>query len=112
MKQTEIDVQKRRTSSWSLGLDHRHYIGPAVLDAGVRYQKGTRWFGALPAHEERHDKDNPSYATAKAEIIQLSASLNIPFKLSNEQFQHRIEYQRQWSNTPLTPQDQFSIGSR
>ncbi|TNH42226.1 ShlB/FhaC/HecB family hemolysin secretion/activation protein [Photorhabdus luminescens] len=112
IKQTEIDAQKRRTSSWSLGLAHRHYIGPAVLDAGGRYQKGTRWFGALPAFEERRDKSSPDYATAKSEIIQFSASLNTPFTLANEKFWHLIEYQRQWSNTPLTPQDQFSIGNR
>ncbi|MDE9566051.1 ShlB/FhaC/HecB family hemolysin secretion/activation protein [Xenorhabdus bovienii] len=112
IKDTEIEGQKRRTSSWNLGLDHRHYIGAAVLDAGIRYQKGTRWFGALPAYEERNDRDSADYATAKSEIIQLSASLNTPFTLGNQQFQHRVEYQRQWSNTPLTPQDQFSIGNR
>nr|WP_306310598.1 ShlB/FhaC/HecB family hemolysin secretion/activation protein [Xenorhabdus aichiensis] len=112
IKDTEIEGQKRRTSSWNLGLDHRHYIGAAVLDAGIRYQKGTRWFGALSAYEERNDRDSTDYATAKSEIIQLSASLNTPFTLGNQQFQHRVEYQRQWSNTPLTPQDQFSIGNR
>ncbi|MGJ0636550.1 ShlB/FhaC/HecB family hemolysin secretion/activation protein [Xenorhabdus bovienii] len=112
IKDTEIEGQKRRTSSWNLGLDHRHYIGAAVLDAGIRYQKGTRWFGALSAYEERNDRDSADYATAKSEIIQLSASLNTPFTLGNQRFQHRVEYQRQWSNTPLTPQDQFSIGNR
>ncbi|WP_072164793.1 ShlB/FhaC/HecB family hemolysin secretion/activation protein [Photorhabdus aegyptia] len=112
MKQTEIGSQKRRTSSWSLGLNHRHYIGATVLDAGVRYQQGTRWFGALPAYEERRDKSSYDYATAKSEIIQLSVTLNTPFKLGSQSFQHNIEYQKQWSNTPLTPQDQFSIGSR
>ncbi|CDL78967.1 ShlB/FhaC/HecB family hemolysin secretion/activation protein [Xenorhabdus cabanillasii] len=112
IQQTEITNQKRRTSSWSLGLDHRHYLGAAVLDAGVRYQQGTRWFGALPANEERNAKSSPDYATAKAEIIQLSVALNTPFKLGNQSFRHLIEYQKQWSNTPLTPQDQFSIGNR
>ncbi|PHM24511.1 putative hemolysin activation protein HecB [Xenorhabdus budapestensis] len=112
MQQTEIGNQKRRTSSWSLGLDHRHYIGAAILDAGIRYQKGTRWFGALPASEERNDKSSLNYATAKSAIIQLSVAINTPFKLGSQSFQHRMEYQKQWSHTPLTPQDQFSIGSR
>ncbi|MEQ2024912.1 ShlB/FhaC/HecB family hemolysin secretion/activation protein [Xenorhabdus szentirmaii] len=112
IKQTEIENQKRRTSSWSLGVNHRHYLNSAVLDAGVRYQKGTRWFGALPAFEERHDPASPDYATAKAEIIQLSASLTTPFTLAKAPFEHRIDYLKQWSNTPLTPQDQFSIGNR
>ncbi|EIZ98624.1 polypeptide-transport-associated domain protein ShlB-type, partial [Salmonella enterica subsp. enterica serovar Newport str. CVM 35185] len=28
----EIGDQKRRTSAWRLGLTHRHYLGPAMLD--------------------------------------------------------------------------------
>ncbi|PHM30267.1 ShlB/FhaC/HecB family hemolysin secretion/activation protein [Xenorhabdus innexi] len=112
INQTEIAGQKRRTSQWRLGLDHRHYFGEAVLEAGAGYQKGTRWFGALSAPEESRDKSTPDYATAKSEIIQLSATLNTPFSLADQPLQHRIEYQRQWSNTPLTPQDMFSIGNR
>ncbi|WP_426575649.1 ShlB/FhaC/HecB family hemolysin secretion/activation protein (plasmid) [Xenorhabdus stockiae] len=112
INQTEIEGQKRRTSHWRLGLNHRHYFGDAVLDVGTGYQKGARWFGALSAPEESRDKSTPNYATAKSEIIQLSASLNTPFSLSEQKLQHLIEYQRQWSNTPLTPQDLFSIGNR
>ncbi|WP_072022011.1 ShlB/FhaC/HecB family hemolysin secretion/activation protein [Xenorhabdus cabanillasii] len=112
MKQTEIAGQKRRTSHWRLGLEHRHYLGAAVLDAGISYQRGTRWFGAMPAHEEHHPRGSKEYATAKSRIIQLSASLNTSFSLGKEQFVSRVEYQRQWSNTPLTPQDRFSIGNR
>ncbi|HAE7768227.1 TPA_asm: ShlB/FhaC/HecB family hemolysin secretion/activation protein, partial [Salmonella enterica subsp. houtenae serovar 45:g,z51:-] len=37
----EIGDQKRRTSAWRLGLTHRHYLGPATLDAGVSWQRGT-----------------------------------------------------------------------
>ncbi|PHM65044.1 putative hemolysin activation protein HecB [Xenorhabdus stockiae] len=113
IKQTEIAGQKRRTSHWRLALDHRHYLGPAVLDAGISYQHGTRWFGARPAPEEElNPRGSEHYATAQARIIQVSASLNTPFSLAGEAFQHRVEYLRQWSQTPLTPQDRFSIGSR
>ncbi|WP_446469695.1 ShlB/FhaC/HecB family hemolysin secretion/activation protein [Xenorhabdus stockiae] len=113
IKQTEVEGQKRRTSNWSLRLDHRHYIGDAVLDAGIRYQQGTRWFGALSASEEtRYSPDSENYATAKPRLTQLSASLNTPFTLDSQSFQHRIEYQQQWSYKPLTPQDRFSIGNR
>lgn len=38
---TEIDVQRRQTSAWRLGLQHRHYIGSATLDAGASYQRGS-----------------------------------------------------------------------
>lgn len=104
---TEVEVQRRRTSGWRVGLQHRHFIQQATLDAGISYQRGTRWFGALPAPEEYYDD-----ATALSKIIQLSSQLNLPFALGSQKFRYNVQYQRQMSNTPLTPQDQFAIGNR
>lgn len=104
---TEIDVQRRQTSAWRLGLQHRHYIGSATLDAGISYQRGTRWFGAQPAPEEYWGE-----ATALSRIVQLNARLAVPFSLLNQRFSFTTQYLRQMSNTPLTPQDQFAIGNR
>ncbi len=66
---TEIQVQRRQTAAWRLGLQHRHYISQAILDAGVSWQRGTRWFGAQPAPEETFGE-----ATALSKILQLNAS--------------------------------------
>lgn len=44
---TEIEGQKRRTSSWKAALNHRHSLGQRMLTAGASYQQGMRWFGAL-----------------------------------------------------------------
>lgn len=104
---TEVDVQRRRTSGWRLGLQHRHYIQQATLDAGLSYQRGTRWFGALPAPEETFGE-----ATALSKIVQLNAQLDVPFSLLRQNFRYNVQYQRQFSNTLLTPQDQFAIGNR
>lgn len=104
---TEVGVQRRRTSGWRLGLQHRHYIQQATLDAGVSYQRGTRWFGALPAPEETFGE-----ATALSKIVQLNAQLDVPFSLFSQNFRYNVQYQRQISDTPLTPQDQFAIGNR
>ncbi|CAI1577037.1 Hemolysin transporter protein shlB precursor [Serratia quinivorans] len=104
---TEVEVQRRRTSGWRLGLQHRHYIQQATLDAGVSYQRGTRWFGALPAPEETFGE-----ATALSKIVQLNAQLDVPFSLFSQNFRYNVQYQRQISDTPLTPQDQFAIGNR
>ncbi|MCL7680157.1 ShlB/FhaC/HecB family hemolysin secretion/activation protein, partial [Klebsiella pneumoniae] len=67
---TEIAVQRRQTAAWKLGLQHRHYLGNATLDAGVSYQRGTRWFGAQPAPEEQWGE-----ATALSKILQFNAQL-------------------------------------
>lgn len=104
---TEVEVQRRRTAAWRVGLQHRHYIAQATLDAGISYQRGTRWFGAMPAPEESFGD-----ATALSKIVQISSQLDIPFALANQKFHYNVQYQRQFSNTPLTPQDQFAIGNR
>lgn len=107
---TEITSQQRRTSAWRLGLAHRHYIGPATLDAGVSYQRGTRWFGALPAWEESYQ--DATYATSLSKILSWNAALTAPFALGKQNFSFSTQYRRQMSNTPLTPQDEFAIGNR
>lgn len=104
---TEIEVQRRKTAAWKMGLQHRHYINAATLDAGISYQRGTRWFGAISAPEEYFGE-----ATALSKILQLNAQLELPFALSGQTFRYNAQYQRQMSATPLTPQDQFAIGSR
>lgn len=104
---TEVGVQRRQTAGWRLGLQHRHYIGQASVDAGVSYQRGTRWFGARPAPEEAFGE-----ATALSKILQLNAQLDLPFEIGTQQFRYNVQYLRQISNTPLTPQDQFAIGNR
>nr|WP_235192672.1 ShlB/FhaC/HecB family hemolysin secretion/activation protein [Pantoea sp. IMH] len=107
---TEIVSQQRRTSAWRLGLSHRHFIGPATLDAGVSYQRGTRWFGALPAWEESYEDE--TYATALSKILTWQAALTLPFALGSQHFSYNTQFRRQMSNTPLTPQDEFAIGNR
>lgn len=104
---TEVEVQRRQTAAWRLGLQHRHHIGQATFDAGVSYQRGTRWFGARPAPEEFG-----GYATALGKILQFNAGLDVPFDIGSQSFRYNVQYLRQMSNTPLTPQDQFAIGNR
>ncbi|MCC8367586.1 ShlB/FhaC/HecB family hemolysin secretion/activation protein [Xenorhabdus sp. PB61.4] len=106
----KIAPQERHTTDWKLGLNHRHYLGTAILDAGVSYQRGTRWFGAQPAFEEWRSGDD--HSTALTKILQWSVDLEIPFSISDQSFRYQAKYLRQMSNTQLTSQDQFSIGNR
>ncbi|MGO2333461.1 ShlB/FhaC/HecB family hemolysin secretion/activation protein [Providencia sp.] len=110
--ETEIENQKRRTTAWKLGLNHRQYVGQSTLNVGASYQHGTRWFGAMPAFEEFSSKGSQDYATALAIIMQFSASASIPFTLAEQPLRFEPQYLRQISDRPLTPQDQFSIGNR
>lgn len=109
---TEIGNQKRRTTAWKLGLNHRQYVGQSTINLGASYQHGTRWFGAMPAFEEFRSKDSQDYATALAIVMQFTASASVPFTLAGQSLRFDTEYSRQISDRPLTPQDQFSLGNR
>ncbi|RNM02342.1 ShlB/FhaC/HecB family hemolysin secretion/activation protein [Dickeya undicola] len=104
---TEVEVQRRNSAAWRLGLQHRHYIGQSTLDMAVSYQRGTRWFGALPAPEETFDE-----GTELSKILQWSSQLDVPFQLFSQPFSYSLQYQRQRSLTRLTAQEQFAIGNR
>ncbi|MCT8345422.1 ShlB/FhaC/HecB family hemolysin secretion/activation protein [Photorhabdus kleinii] len=104
---TEVDVQRRETAGWKLGLSHHHTIGNATLDTRVTYQQGMRWFGAQPAPEEYRNE-----GTALPKITQFSATLAGPVTLFSQPFSYQTQYLRQISASPLTPQDRFSIGGR
>lgn len=103
----EIEVQRRDTAFWKLGLTYRHYFKNFTFDSFIDYQRGTRWFGAQPAPEE-YTND----ATALNKIIHFSAAASVPFSLFNQSFNYYSQLQLQKAKTPLTSQDRFSIGSR
>ncbi len=47
-----IDLQKRRTAGWELGLNQRSYLGRTTLDANINLRRGTGVLNAFPAQEE------------------------------------------------------------
>lgn len=105
---SEVDVQYRRTTSWVLGISHRHYFGNTTLDVGASYKKGVRWFGAKPAPEEYSN-----YGTALSDIFNVNASIAVPFTLAEQPFRYNLDYQGQFTRGgELTPPERFSIGGR
>ncbi|EDU0272590.1 ShlB/FhaC/HecB family hemolysin secretion/activation protein [Salmonella enterica subsp. enterica serovar Glostrup] len=104
---TETDVQRTTTSAWRIGFTHRHYIGNATLDAGISWQRGTRWFGAQPVPGEEYGE-----ATGLSKILTWNAGLTLPFTFSEQHFRFSTQYLRQTSPTPLTSTEQFSVGNR
>jgi hemolysin activation/secretion protein len=106
--ESEIEVQQRKTTSWQLGLQHRHYLGQNTLDLGIQYQKGVRWFGALQAPEEFIDE-----GTALSELFRYNLGLSVPFSVKDKSLRYNLDLQGQHTRRgSLTPQDRFSIGGR
>ncbi|CAK7019909.1 ShlB/FhaC/HecB family hemolysin secretion/activation protein [Saezia sanguinis] len=103
----QIEVQRRQTAGWELGADYRQFIGNAILNTTLSYKRGTGANRSLRAPEENYGE-----GTSRMKIVNLNASLSIPWRIGNQNFRYYGTIRGQWNDTPLIPQDQFSIGGR
>lgn len=76
---TEIEVQRRRTGGWELGLTHREYLGQSTLDASFAYRRGTGAFHAMAAPEEDFGE-----GTSRMKVINADAQLMVPFQMGSQ----------------------------
>ena len=103
----EIEVQRRATAGWKASLDHKEYVGDAIINANVTYKRGTGGRDALAAPEELFGE-----GTHRMKIITADLGVAYPFKLGTQNFSYSGSARAQWNKTPLVANDQFSIGSR
>ena len=68
---------------------------------------GTGAFGSLPAPEEAFGE-----GTSRPKILTADAQFALPFSLGSQQMRYLGVLRGQWNQTPLIPQDRFSIGGR
>ena len=104
---TEIEVQRRRTAGWEVGLNHTQYIGETVLQLFANYKRGTGGNKSLPAPEEAFGE-----GTSRMQIFTAGIDFTYPFTIGNQPFRFNTSWNGQWNGTPLTQQDKFSIGGR
>jgi len=112
---TEIEVQRRRTSGWELGMTHKQFIGAATLDTTLAYRRGTGAFHALRSPEEMAqawDPTLPLEGTSRMKVITADAQFSVPFQLGKQRLRYTGAWRAQWNRTPLSPQDRFAIGGR
>ncbi|PPV04819.1 outer membrane hemolysin activator protein [Xanthomonas bromi] len=112
---TEIQVQRRRTAGWELGLNHRQFFGKVTLDASLGYRRGTGAFDALRAPEElahAFDPSIPLEGTSRIKLIVADTQLVVPFQIGNQRLRYSASWRAQWNHTPMAPQDRFAIGGR
>ncbi|WP_158608829.1 ShlB/FhaC/HecB family hemolysin secretion/activation protein [Neisseria chenwenguii] len=103
----EIDVQHRRTAGWSAHFDHREYIGRSTLTLGLDYKRGTGRNHSLSAPEEAFGGGTSRMQTLTADI-----GAGISFCIGGQTFAYDTAFRRQWNFTPLTLQEQMSLGRR
>nr|WP_315465324.1 ShlB/FhaC/HecB family hemolysin secretion/activation protein [uncultured Rhodoferax sp.] len=104
---TEVQIQRRVVGGWELGVGHKEFVGHATLDANLAYKRGTRDFAAINAPEEATGQGTARFGLWTADV-----SLNLPFKWLGQSWRYQPSVRLQGNDTPLTPQDRFSIGGR
>lgn len=112
----EINVLHRRTSGWNLGIQHRQYLGNAVLDASLDYRRGTGALNALLAPEEQiediYNNKLPAEGYSRAPLWSADLRFNLPFLLLDHAAQYRLNWRGQYAPKILVPNDRFYIGGR
>lgn len=104
---TEVQVQRRRTAGWELGLNHREFIGSSMVDLSLNQRQGTGAFGARHAPEELFDE-----GTSRMRLTTTDIQLTTPFNIGNQRLRYLGNVRAQWNQTPLIAQDRFLIGGR
>nr|WP_284047541.1 ShlB/FhaC/HecB family hemolysin secretion/activation protein [Guyparkeria hydrothermalis] len=105
--QTRISVQDRRMAGYSVGIEHRHFLGRNTVNLALNHRWGTGMLGAQPAPEEAFGE-----GTARPHITTFAARLEAPFTLGDQPLRYRGRIAGQFNHTRLIPQDRFAIGSR
>ena len=108
---TEVEIQRRRTGGWEVGVAHREFIGDSNLDLNLTYRRGTGAFSSLPAPEDVFGE-----GTSRFKIVTMDLNLAVPMSLSlpwgKQNLRYTLSGRAQWNGTRLTSQERFSIGGR
>lgn len=103
----EVEVQRRRTGGWELGLEQRLHLGAATVDLDLAGRHGTGLRQALPAPEELSGE-----GTSRMWLTTANAQLSWPFSVEQQNLRWSTTWRAQWNHSPLVAQDRFAIGSR
>lgn len=103
----EVAIQQRRTAGYEVGVEHREFIGKAVLNANLAYRHGTGAFNALAAPEDPFGE-----GASRPRLYTAEVGLNMPFTAGGQRWHYNGLVRLQHNLTPLVPQDRFSIGGR
>ncbi|MDP1541275.1 MAG: ShlB/FhaC/HecB family hemolysin secretion/activation protein [Moraxellaceae bacterium] len=104
---TEVEVQRRRTSGWQAGIVHQLKYKQHSLDWGLNYFRGVGMLGATRSPGELFDEED-----SRAGFWRGSVGYQTPFVIRHHQLQYSANFRFQQSGSILTPQDRFSIGNR
>lgn len=103
----EIEVQRRKTAGWTLGLNHQQDTQIGKINAGINYEKGTGAFSAIKSPESYIGEadDRPSIVTAHIDT-------SIPFMVNQTKYYYQVRLVGQYTDDRVAPNERFIIGGR
>ena len=104
---SEVEVQRRRTAGYELGVSYKQYLGRSELNFGIAYRRGTGANGSLRAPEELFGE-----GTSRMKIFTGDFSFGMPFRFQERRWAFSSVFHGQLNKTPLIAQDKLSIGGR
>ena len=103
---TEIEVQRQKTTSMQVGFNHRQYLGPSVLNASVKWQKGLPWYADAGPTDGMSGE-----ATTQYNMYLISANFATPVSFGdNYDAQYNVSIRGQKSDQRIYGSEFFSIG--
>ena len=103
----EIEVQRRDVVGVEVGYAHRHYLGPAVLDAGLSWRASIPRWSDAPGFVQGDDEWD-----GRSRVLLGNAGVFLPFALAGQRWGYQLGWQIQHADTAILPADYFSIGNR
>lgn len=107
IEDTEITVQSKDVTAGQIGVSHRHYYGPTIVDLALSQRWGVPWFRAQG--QSATPLDSP---TNRYQLWLADASVVTPMKIWSTQGRYTCNLHAQYSQDVLYASDFFSIGNR
>ena len=104
INRSEIDVQRRNTTSWSIGIHQKRYGKNGSLDWLVQYERGVPWW-ASPG-----PTDYLGEATTQYHIYTGKVNYQRTLTLWNRKATYTMEAKGQYTNSELYSSEFFNIG--
>ena len=104
---TEVEVQRRRTAGYKVGVGYETVIGKTQWLGDIIYQRGTGAFDAIDPPEALFNE-----GSARAGIIKTNIDVNREMAIAKQALNYRATFRGQYATEALVPNERFIIGGR
>ena len=104
---TEVEVQRRRTAGYRVGVGYETVIGKTQWLGDILYQRGTGAFNAITPPEALFNE-----GSARAGIIKTNIDMSRPLSVADQALNYRATFRGQYATEALVPNERLIIGGR